>query len=118
MNPSPDLKARVVRLPATLLDLTQLSTLLQRMERGRTAPDPDQYRQLVDRIGAELERQAENPGLRELLDCFPATAELYENRQYAVAGLCRSPLALLAEAEQSTRLLLRRLAGEAGELGD
>jgi hypothetical protein len=40
---------------------------------------------------------------------LPAPAELHENRHYAEAGLCRSPLEAAVEAELVARDLLARL---------
>jgi len=39
--------------------------------------------------------------LHALLAVAPATAEIYENLQYAHAGLCRSPLDRATAAEQA-----------------
>jgi hypothetical protein len=44
-----------------------------------------------------------------LLDHFPAAAEVYENLQYAHAGLCRVPLEVSLTSELATRSLLDRV---------
>lgn len=109
MSSSTDASPRVVRLPATLNNLAHLATMLEKLERSRRAPDPGQYRQLVARVSAELAQQAGHVALPQLLECFPATAELYENQQYDVAGLCLSPLERSVQTEQAARDALTAL---------
>lgn len=109
MSSSTDASPRVVRLPATLNNLAHLATMLEKLERSGRAPDPGQYRQLVARVSAELAQQAGHVALPQLLECFPATAELYENQQYDVAGLCLSPLERSVQTEQAARDALTAL---------
>jgi len=109
MSSSSDATTRVVRLPATLNNLANLAALLEKLERATLAPDAGQYRRLVASVSAELQRQAANPALAQLLEHFPATAELYENLQYGVAGLCLSPLERSIQTEQAARLALQAL---------
>lgn len=109
MSSSTDASTRVVRLPATLNNLAHLATMLEKLERSSRAPDPGQYRQLVARVSAELAHQAGHVALPQLLECFPATAELYENQQYDVAGLCLSPLDRSVQTEQAARDALKAL---------
>lgn len=97
-------------LPPQLHALATLASLLERIERGRARPDPDQYRLLVQRIGAELEQHARQPELGALLDAFPATAAIYENLRYDWAGLCRAPLERSVGSERLARDALRRAA--------
>jgi hypothetical protein len=47
--------------------------------------------------------------LPHLLDHFPAAGEVYENLQYAHAGLCRAPLEASLVSELATRDLLSRV---------
>ncbi len=103
MSSSTDASPRVVRLPATLNNLAHLATMLEKLERSPHAPDPGQYRHLVDRVSTELTRHAGHIALPQLLECFPATAELYENQRYDVAGLCLSPLDRSVQTEQAAR---------------
>ncbi len=110
MSSSSNATIRVVRLPATLNQLASLAALLEKLEQGASAPDPGQYQRLVVSILAELQRQAADPALTALLECFPATAELYENANYQAAGLCRAPLERSVQTEQTTRELLQHLA--------
>jgi hypothetical protein len=102
--------ADAFRLPAVLRNLAELALLLERIERRGNAPDPQQYRSLVAFILAELQRHPRDAALDELLACFPATAELYENLRYASAGLCLIPLEQSVESEQQTRTLLQAMA--------
>jgi hypothetical protein len=48
-----------------------------------------------------------------VLRAFPAAAELYENVQYAHAGLCRQPLEAALNAELLTRAAIARVRGGA-----
>jgi len=45
-----------------------------------------------------------------VLDAHPAAAELYENINYQVAGLCRSPLDASMNAELKAHQALQRAA--------
>lgn len=99
----------VVKLavPNELLPLVRLAQLLQGLE-GRQV-DPHQYRLLVQKLGSELHGHQAHPALSGLLDHFPAAAEVYENLQYAHAGLCRVPLEVSLTSEIATRELLERV---------
>ena len=99
-----------IQLPVTLRNLAELALLLERIERRVAAPDPQQYRTLVERIVGELECHPRDAALDEVLKFFPATAELYENLRYASAGLCLMPLEQSVDSEQQTRALLQALA--------
>ena len=85
----------------TSLTLTHvLAELLDRLEYGKTAVDPGQYRLVVDHLVAELGQVQPSVELSALLDTHPAAAELYENLNYQHAGLCRSPLDVSLAAER------------------
>lgn len=86
-----------------------LAQLLERMERQLVPMAADQYRSVVDHLSKELAQVPPGEDLDFLLQTFPATAELYENLQYAHAGLCRSPLDASLEAELQARSVLKRL---------
>ena len=109
MSSPSDAMTRVVRLPATLTNLASLAAMLEKLERATLAPDPSQYRRLVAGVSAELQRQAADPALPELLEHFPAAAEIYENMRYELAGLCLSPLDRSIQTEQAARLTLQAL---------
>jgi len=103
--------ASVTRLsvPTELLPFARLAQLLQALDGQGGAADPHQYRLLVQKISRELEAHQGHEALPGLLDHFPASAELYENLQYAHAGLCRAPLELSLGSELATRGLLDRV---------
>lgn len=96
-------------VPAELLSLVRLAQLLQALEGQGHAADPHQYRLLVEKLGAELREHQGHQALTGLLDHLPAAAEVYENLQYAHAGLCRAPLELSLGSELATRELLGRV---------
>lgn len=98
-----------IDVPARLAGLFALSRLLDRLERSPKAADPDQYKTLVARIADEFERVRMDETLGTLLQWLPAAAELYENLNYAHAGLCRSPLKPALESEIAMRDLLARV---------
>jgi len=104
--------ASVIRLsvPTELLPFARLAQLLQALEGQGGAADPHQYRLLVQKISAELQAHQGHEALPGLLDHFPASAEIYENLQYAHAGLCRMPLELSLTSELATRDLLGRVS--------
>lgn len=96
-------------VPVELLSLVRLAQLLQALEGQGRAADPHQYQVLVGKLGAELREHQGHEALSGLLDHFPAAAEVYENLQYAHAGLCRAPLELSLGSELATRELLGRV---------
>lgn len=110
MTPVHPSQARVVRVPASLVNLAHLAALLERIEQAGRAPDPAQYQQLVHHLDAEIRLRLADPALPEVLSCFPAAAQLYENQRYQVAGLCLSPLDRAIEAELATRQCLKACA--------
>lgn len=101
----------VVRLtvPAELRPFVQLAQLLQALDGQGGAADPHQYRLLVRKISAELQAHQGHAALAALLDHLPASAEIYENLQYAHAGLCRAPLEVSMASELAVRELLGRV---------
>ena len=92
-------------------NLVLLAQLLQRLDQSHSAVDGAQYRLVAQRLSSELER-ADHESVQALLALSPSTAELYENMQYAHAGLCRSPLdaALAAEAAAGRAIAVARQA--------
>lgn len=94
-------------IPTELLSLVRLAQLLEAVE--HCAVDPHQYRLLAEKLTGELREHQGHEALNRLLAHFPATAELYENLQYAHAGLCRTPLALSLNSELAVRDLLERV---------
>lgn len=93
---------------ASLAIVETLAHALERVERGFSSVSAWQYRQLTSRLAQALRAAGPNAQLSALLDLYPATAELYENMNYEVAGLCRSPLQLSSDAEVMARNALAR----------
>lgn len=110
MTSASDTPVRMIRIPASLIDLANLAGVLERIDRSSVAPAPAQYRRLVDRIIVELEQREADPALKSVLGCFPSTAELYENMHYEVAGLCMNSLERSVDSEQAARHILRSFA--------
>lgn len=89
-------------LPARLHSLAALAGLLERLERSSwsaTAASAEQYRSVARQVRQLLAEAEPDEHLQKLLTAAPATAELYENLRYDVAGLCRSPLEQALNAE-------------------
>ncbi|MGH8798082.1 MAG: hypothetical protein ACREXI_13565 [Caldimonas sp.] len=93
-----------------LENVIALARLLEKVERSGRAPDPEQYRALVARLGSALEADLPPDALEAILTASPATAELYENLHYERSGLSRSPLELSIAAEMATSQALHRIA--------
>jgi hypothetical protein len=89
-------------------NLVLLAQVVERLEGGGRAIDPDQYRLLVGRICVELKTTPHDAGLDAVLENFPAVSELYENLNYEHAGLCRSPLDPGLSAELAARTAITR----------
>lgn len=96
-------------VPTELLPLVRLAQLLQALDGQGGAADPHQYRLLVERLTTELRQHQAHAALPPLLDHLPAAAEVYENLQYAHAGLVRAPLSLSLGSEIAVRELLARM---------
>jgi len=86
-----------------------LAELLQRVEAVPATIGASQYRALVQHLDALLQRLPPGAGLQRLLDTFPAAAMVYENRQYAHAGLCRAPLEESLNSELAARNLIEKV---------
>jgi hypothetical protein len=104
------MKTAARTLPESFRVALTLAQLLARME-GRQVPlAADQYRSVVQHLCKELVELPPGENLDALLQAFPATAEVYENLQYAHAGLVRSPLDAALQAELSAREAIRAAA--------
>jgi hypothetical protein len=93
--------------------LLVLAGLLERLERSPVRVDPAQYRTVVARLSAALAEDWPQDLMDALLRAHPATAELYENLNYARSGLSRAPLDRAVQAEQAARQLLQDIARSA-----
>ena len=103
-----------LRLPARLHALGAMAALLERLENLPRQASAGQYRGVAQQVSRLLADAEPGPMLEALLAAAPATAQLYENLQYAHAGLCRTPLDAALEAELAARALLARLGSAAG----
>jgi hypothetical protein len=84
-------------------NLVMLARMLERLDRSAVAVDPQQYRDVVEHLAEVLQAMPRDAALEAVLEASPSTAELYENLQYAHAGLCRSPLETSLNAELAAR---------------
>jgi len=94
--------------PTALNELAAMAVLLERLERQPRKATAEQYRDVVQRVSRMLAAAEPGAMLDALLSAAPASAELYENLQYAHAGLCRSPLDAATSAEQQAAAAIAR----------
>ena len=109
MNPTPSASHT---LPARLNSLATMAGLLERLDRERSTATAEQYRSVARQVTMLLAQAEPDEHLRALLNVAPASAELYENLRYDIAGLVRSPLekALNAELAATAAIQKARLA--------
>lgn len=98
-----------IRIPARLQVLAATAMLLERLDQLPRSASAAQYQSLVRHVEHLLEEADGEPSLQALLDGLPGLAELHENRHYAVAGLCRSPLAAAVSSERAAHDLIERI---------
>lgn len=104
---------RTESLRSRLETLIALARLLERVETSPAAIGADQYRALVGQIKAHLAAPVPDAPLQAILQAHPATAELYENMHYDVAGLSRSPLERSVATEMLATQLLHKISRSA-----
>ena len=85
-----------------------LMALLERLEHSSVPIGADQYRSVVMHLVHEISDITAGQALGVLLDTHPAAAEVYENINYEVAGLCRSPLDQSLAAEIQAKAIIKR----------
>ncbi|MBV9889422.1 MAG: hypothetical protein JO090_00865 [Rhizobacter sp.] len=83
--------------------------MLERIEASSRAVGAGQYRSLVRQIQSLLSAPLPGPALRAILDAHPATAEIWENLNYATSGLSRSPLDRSVATETLATQLIHRV---------
>lgn len=102
-----------IRIPQRLKALAATAVLLERLERTPRSASAGQYRALVRQLGELLDEaddlEGDRSALQRLIEHLPSLAEVHENRHYAAAGLCRSPLEAAAESELAARELLSKV---------
>jgi hypothetical protein len=101
---------RTESLRTRLETLIALARLLERVEASPIAVGADPYRALVRQLKAALAAPLPAGPLQAILSAHPATAEIYENMNYEVAGLSRSPLERSVATEMLATQLLHRIA--------
>ncbi|VTU29704.1 hypothetical protein E5CHR_02865 [Variovorax sp. PBL-E5] len=95
--------------PKTDLAVTHvLAQLLERLDHSAVPVGPEQYRSVVMHLVDEFRDVEPGTRLGELLDAYPAAAEVYENLNYQHAGLCRSALDSSLAAELGAREAIAR----------
>ena len=97
-------------LRTRLETLIALARLLERVEANPVAVGADQYQSLVRRIKASLAEPLPAAALEAIMKAHPATGELYENLNYDISGLSRSPLDRSVATEMLATQLLHRIA--------
>jgi hypothetical protein len=95
-------------LPTRLRTLASMASLLERLEQAPRTASPEQYRGVARQVLALLAEAEPDEHLHRLLDAAPATAELYENIRYEIAGLCRAPLEQALNGELSAGSAIAR----------
>ena len=85
-----------------------LARLLERLDHSAIPVGADQYRSVVEHLSKALNDAQPGPELGALLNSHPSMAEMYENTNYAYAGLCRSPLDAALAAERLAKEAIDR----------
>jgi len=101
---------RTESLRTRLETLIALARLLERVEASPVAIGADQYRALVRQVKAALAAPLPPAPLQAILQAHPATAEIYENVNYEISGLSRSPLERSVATEMLATQLLHKIA--------
>jgi hypothetical protein len=101
---------RTESLQSRLETLIALARLLERVDASPIAIGADQYRALVGQLKAALAVPLPAAPLEAILRAHPATGEIYENMNYEVSGLSRSPLERSVATEMLATHLLHKIA--------
>lgn len=105
------LRMNATNTPAPKTDLAVthvLAQLLERLEHSRVPVGAEQYRSVVMHLVDEFRDVESGAQLGQLLDAYPAAAEVYENMNYQHAGLCRSGLDASLNAELAAKKAIER----------
>ncbi|MDM0049547.1 hypothetical protein [Variovorax sp. J22R115] len=95
-----------------------LAQLLERLEHSAVPMGAEQYRSVVMHLVEEFRDVEPGAQLGQLLDAYPAAAEVYENMNYQFAGLCRSALDTSLSAELAAKSAIERAMRGAGPEAD
>ena len=101
---------RTESLQSRLETLIALARLLERVEASPIAVGADQYRALVGQLKAALAAPLPAAPLQAILRAHPATGEIYENMNYEISGLSRSPLERSVATEMLATQWLHKIA--------
>ncbi len=101
---------RTESLHTRLETLIALARLLERVEAGPVTIGAEQYRALVGQIKTALAAPMPQAPLQAILHANPATAEIYENQNYEISGLSRSPLDRSVATEMLATQLIHKIA--------
>lgn len=105
----PSMTATHTPASKTNLDITEtLAQLLERLEHSAVPVGADQYRSVVMHLVHEFSDVEQGIALSQLLDAYPAAAQVYENLNYQHAGLCRSALDASLGAELRAKEAIAR----------
>ncbi len=85
-----------------------LAELLERLDRSGGPVGAQQYRAVAAKLARQFADTPPGPAVHALLETHPAAAELYENLNYAHAGLCRTALDAAVRSEADARDLIER----------
>ena len=99
---------RTESVQSRLETLIALARLLERVEASPVAVGADQYRALVRQLEAALAGPLPAAPLQAILSAHPATGEIYENMNYEMSGLSRSPLERSVATEMLATQLLHK----------
>jgi hypothetical protein len=95
---------------AHLENAIALARVFERVEMGLEPVDAEQYQVLVARLKEALSEDLPAPALNAILGAMPAAAEVYENMNYRLSGLSRSPLDRSVASEMLTTEFLGRVS--------
>jgi len=105
------LRMNATHTPANKSDLAVTHVLAQLLERIEHSSEPvgaEQYRSVVMHLVDEFRDVEPGAQLGQLLDAYPAAAEVYENLNYQHAGLCRTALDVSLSAELAAKSAIER----------
>ena len=101
---------RTESVQSRLETLIALARLLERVEASPIAIGADQYRALVRQLKTALAAPLPAGPLQAILKAHPATGEIYENMNYEISGLSRSPLERSVATEMLATQVLHKIA--------
>ena len=104
---------RTESLQSRLETLIALARLLERVEASPVAIGADQYRALVGQLKVPLTTPLQSTPLQTILRPNTDTGEIYENMNYEISGLSRSPLERSVATEMLATQLLHKIANGA-----